>query len=155
MAGFESHWNGIDLVCEYPGKNRTTAVMHAYILLSQLILARDHSYLNDIFNAAIRNAKIELLTTIAGEWDDLGEALGLPHHLIQVIKADHPHDVRLCIKKVVNAWFENKWGHPPSWKGLCEALRDPLVERGDVALNIEKKYYDDESDFLRPPPPKG
>ncbi len=92
-----------------------------------------------MFIAAIRNAKIELVTTIAKEWDDLGEALGLPHSLIQIIKADHPSDVRQCMKEVVNAWFENK-GDPPSWKSLCEALRDPLVERNDVALNIEKKY---------------
>ncbi len=92
----------------------------------------------DIFIAAIRNAKKELVT-IAKEWDELGEALGLPHSLIQIIKADHPFDVNQCMKEVVNAWFENK-GNPPSWKGLCEALRDPLVGRIDVALNIEKKY---------------
>ncbi len=94
-----------------------------------------------IFNAAILNVKKELVTTISREWEDLGGVLGLSHPLIQIIKADHPFDVRQCMKEVVNAWFENKGDHPPSWKGLCEALRDPLVGRGDVALNIEKKYY--------------
>ncbi len=95
-----------------------------------------------MFIAAIRNVKEELLvTTIPRAWDDLGEALGLPHPLIQFIKADHPFDVRQCMKEVVNAWFEYKGAHPPSWKGLCEALRNPLVGREDVALNIEKKYY--------------
>ena len=47
--------------------------MQAYVLLSQLIFARDHDYLNDIFNAAILNAKKEL--TNSKEWDDPGGIL--------------------------------------------------------------------------------
>ncbi len=46
----------------------------------------------DIFIAAIRNVKKELVP-ITKEWDDLGEALGLPHFLIRTIETDYPTDV--------------------------------------------------------------
>ncbi len=73
------------------------------------------------------------------EWDDLGGALGLPHHVVVAIKTNNPGNVKQCMKEVVDAWFEEK-GNPPSWNNLCEALRDPLVARKDIASNIEKKY---------------
>ncbi len=87
---------------------------------------------------ARHNVKSELIP-IVNEWDDLGEALGLPDHVVQTIKANNPSNVKRCRKEVVDAWFEEKGNHP-SWNNLCEALRDPLVDRKDVVSNIEKKY---------------
>ena len=86
------------------------------------------------------NVRLELMD-IVEEWDDLGEVLGLPHSEVVAIKADHPLNVRQCLKEMVHQWFEGKGsGPPPSWKSLCEALRHPLVGRKDVASKIEKKY---------------
>lgn len=80
------------------------------------------------------------LKGITKEWDDLAEALGLPDSEIDAIKADNPHDVKQCLKEVVDGWFKLKGSRPPSWIDLCTALRDDLVNRKDIALNIEKSY---------------
>ncbi len=93
-------------------------------------------YFNTV--TARHNVKSELMAVIE-EWDDLGGALGLPHDVVEAIKTNNPSNVKQCMKKVVDAWFEEK-GNPPSWSNLCKALRDPLVDRKDIALNIEKKY---------------
>ena len=79
------------------------------------------------------------LIDISKEWDDLGEALGIAHSEIEKIQANNPKDIKQCLKEVVDLWFKLK-GNPPSWKSLCEALRDPLVGRKDVALAIEKTW---------------
>ncbi len=79
------------------------------------------------------------LITVVNEWADLGGALGLPRYLVVTIKTNNPNNVKQCVSEVVDAWFEKK-GNPPSWNNLCKALRDPLVARKDIALNIEKKY---------------
>ena len=80
------------------------------------------------------------LQGITKEWDDLAEAFGLPDSDIDAIKTDNPSDVRQCLKEIVDRWFKGKGSELPSWTSLCTALRDPLVNRKDIALNIEKQY---------------
>ena len=80
------------------------------------------------------------LLDIVKEWDELGEALGLPHSVIKAIKADNPNNVKQCLKEMVDAWLERKGTQPLSWTNLCKALRDPLVARSDVASSIETQY---------------
>lgn len=78
---------------------------------------------------------------IVGEWDNLGEALGLSHSVIEAIEADNPNNVKQCLKKMVDAWLERKGTQPPSWTNLCKALRDPLVAHEDIASRIERNQY--------------
>ncbi len=81
------------------------------------------------------------LKGIVSEWDDLGEVLGLPPDEIESIKVDCPRDVKECLKKAIKKWLEGKGSdEPPSWKSLCEALKDTLVSRPDVASSIERTY---------------
>ena len=84
-------------------------------------------------NLRVRRA----LGGIVSGWDDLGEVLGLPHQEVKSIKMNHSKDVKECLKEVIEKWLEGKGsGEPPSWKSLCQALRDPLVSRPDVASMI-------------------
>ena len=81
------------------------------------------------------------LQGIVSEWDDLGEVLGLSHDEVKSIRVNYPKDVKECLKEVIGKWLEGKGsGEPPSWKSLCKALRDPLVERKDLASRIEQTY---------------
>ena len=80
------------------------------------------------------------LQGITKEWDDLAEALGLSEPDIDAIKTDNPSDVKQCVKEVVDRWFKGKGSEPPSWASLCAALRDPLVNRKDIASSIEKVH---------------
>ncbi len=86
------------------------------------------------------NVRRALVGIVCG-WDDLGVVLGLSYHEVKSIKLNFPKDVQECLKEVIGKWLEGKGsGEPPSWKGLCKALRDPLVSRPDVASNIEQTY---------------
>ena len=80
------------------------------------------------------------LQGITKEWDDLAEALGLLKSDIDAIKTDNPNNVKQCVKEFVDLWFKEKGSESPSWTNLCTALRDPLVDRKDLAVNIERKY---------------
>ena len=81
------------------------------------------------------------LLGITKEWKDLAEALGLPDSDIDAIKTDHSSDVKQCVKEVVDCWFQRKGqSEPPSWTNLCTALRNPLVDRKDIALRIETEH---------------
>ncbi len=91
-----------------------------------------------IIYTARPNVKSELIP-ITKECDDLGEALGLPIHVVQTIRTNHPGDVRRRMNEVVDRWFEKK-GNPPSWNNLCEALKKPLIDRKDIVSSIETKY---------------
>ena len=62
----------------------------------------------------------------------------MPHSNIEAIKANNPKNVKQCLKEVVNGWLKMKGSEAPSWINLCKALRDPLVKREDVALDIER-----------------
>ncbi len=91
-----------------------------------------------IIYTARPNVKSELIP-ITEEWYDLGEALGLPTHVVKTIRTNHPGNVRRCRNEVVDAWFEKK-GNPPSWNNLCEALKKPLIDLKDIVSSIETKY---------------
>ena len=83
------------------------------------------------------------LKGIVSEWDDLGMVLGLPHDEVKSIGKDYPNNGKKCLKEVIEKWLERKGsqsGEPPSWKSLCKALRDSLVEREDLASTIEQTY---------------
>ena len=79
------------------------------------------------------------LKGVTTEWDDLAEVLGLPYSEVKAIKANNPNDVKQCLKEVVEAWLMKK-GDEPSWTNLCTALKDPLVDRKDIASSIEKQF---------------
>ena len=79
------------------------------------------------------------LKGVTTEWDDLAEVLGLPCPEIDTIRANNPNDVKQCLKKVIEAWLMKK-GDEPSWTNLCTALKDPLVDRKDIASSIEKQF---------------
>ncbi len=79
------------------------------------------------------------LENIVSGWDDLGEVLGLSHDEVESIKVKYPRDVMNCLKEVIAMWLEGRGsGEPPSWKSLCQALRDPLVSCNAVAYSIEQ-----------------
>lgn len=82
----------------------------------------------------------QALCEITKEWDELAEALGLPYEEVEVIRKDNPKDVRRCLREVIDKWFEIQVRPSPSWSALCVALKQPLVNRNDIASRIERKY---------------
>ena len=71
-------------------------------------------------------------------WEDLGIALGLKMSELNVLKRDESAS-KDRMKAVLLAWLQGR-GLAPSWQTLCKALRDKLVERGDIANCIERNF---------------
>ena len=82
-----------------------------------------------------RQAVIDITT----KWELFAAALGFNRVDIVVISKNYSHNVADCLTEVIHGWFRGKGGEV-SWENLCEALRDPTVDRKDLAMEIEKKY---------------
>ena len=80
-------------------------------------------------------------------WEYLGLALGIKVCELNVIKKENA-TLRDRMKAMLLVWLHHG-GKYPTWKTLCEALRDELVERRDIAEKIEqqvvKEYSPDET----------
>ena len=66
---------------------------------------------------------IELLDS-----NDVGE--------LDTIEAEHPSDLNKCCIKMLNLWLKKQ--PTASWNQLIEALRQPGIELGTLASNIEQ-----------------
>ena len=82
------------------------------------------------------NVKTALIG-IVKEWRDLAAALGLSDADAEKIRHDN-NDTDGCMRDLIEQWLQTKGSQPPSWSSLCTALRDPLVNRKDIASNIER-----------------
>ena len=78
------------------------------------------------------------LVEITTEWRCLALALKFPNYQIDMIEADSFNNISKCRERMVDRWFQRD--SDLSWSSLCTALRDPLVERHDIAKTIEQKY---------------
>ncbi len=106
--------------------------------LLQVTLARD--------NVASGLANIQfsvVLPSVVSASPVFGPIAGGSQLTIMGTEVNYPKDVKKCLKEIIRKWLEGKGSGPPSWKSLCEALRHPLIERGDVASKIEKEYVID------------
>ena len=66
---------------------------------------------------------IELL-----DYNDVGE--------LNTIKAEYPSDLNKCCNKMFDLWLKKQ--PTASWEQLIEALRQPGIELGTLASNIEQ-----------------
>ena len=79
------------------------------------------------------------LRKVTHEWYDLGLLLGLEYSTLETIKASN-QSLKECQRSMVIGWLQKKGKSEPSWQGLVKALRDALVDRPDIAKQIEQKY---------------
>ncbi len=79
------------------------------------------------------------LEGIVVKWKTLGLMLQLPYQELKSIDLDYPFDVKKGLTEVIRMWLEGKGsGEPPSWKKLCQALRD--MSFSVMASSIERIY---------------
>ena len=71
-------------------------------------------------------------------WEELGSALGIPSYKLERI-AEENSKVLARQRGMYKAWIDSG---KATWKGLCDALRNFLVNQSIVADRIEKKYLE-------------
>jgi len=87
---------------------------------------------------ALVNALREL-KEVTHEWYELGLILGLEYSTLETIKANN-QTVQERKRTMVASWLQKKDNSSPSWQALVTALRDPLVNRLDIAKQIEQNH---------------
>ncbi len=82
------------------------------------------------------NSVYEKLIEAAGNWFDLGLALGLGHSTLNDIRDDH-HRNKDCLREMLAVRL--KTVPLITYSEICQSLRSPTVNRNDVAEAIEKE----------------
>ena len=76
-----------------------------------------------------------VVNSVAGKWKDLGVQL-LPPEMVDIIAADHPHDVVSCCKCVLKKWRET--ATDATWNQLINVLRSSSVQMDYFAGQLEQ-----------------
>ncbi len=80
---------------------------------------------------------LEELLEVRAKWDDIGLGLGVPPGTLEAIEQDHPNSKRRLME-VLKVWLNTL--PDPSWEGLVQALRRPLVGAETLANILEMKF---------------
>ena len=80
------------------------------------------------------NSVYEKLIEAAGNWFNLGLALGLGHGTLDDIKDDY-HRNKDCLREMIVARLKTG---PLTYFEICQSLSAPTVDRNDVAEAIEE-----------------
>ena len=81
---------------------------------------------------------MDSISPLAGEWFNLGVALGLSYDTLREIEMNYPRDSFRCSAETVIIWLRKSPN--PSWKRLVSALRSPSVGRVDIATMIAAEH---------------
>ena len=103
-----------------------------------------HLLLNMIFIfAGHQQPSLKLLNryvrcSVSMKWHDLGIELLDSDDVgeLNTIEAEHPSDLNKCCTKMFDLWLKKQ--PTASWNQLIEALRQPGIELGTLASNIEQ-----------------
>ena len=99
----------------------------AYIAIARI--GSDRPSLKDLHDHVVNN--------VADKWRDLGLQLVRPdqERMLDIIAADHPHDVVSCCKCILKKWLDTTTD--ATWNELIRALRSPSVQLDFLAGQIE------------------
>ena len=82
----------------------------------------------------------DLLNRVASrardKWDVVGLQLGIEEQQLSTISTEHQDAPIRCYSKVFSLW-KNKADPPYTWRTIVGVLRAPIVEREDLAIEIE------------------
>ncbi len=86
------------------------------------------------------------LVDVCADWENVGLELGLNSGTLDGIKGPFK-DHRDCLRDMLKKWLNTSPG--PSWEGLVQALRSPIVGKVGLASQLEAKFCTQEGG--RPP----
>ena len=82
-----------------------------------------------------------MVNNVAAKWRDLGVQLlrADQEKMLDIIAANHPHDVVSCCKCVLKKWLDTT--NDATWNELIRALRSPSVQLDYEAGQVEQIMY--------------
>ncbi len=80
----------------------------------------------------------ERLNGVRNDWFALGLTFRLKYSALMSIEHQYRSN-KHCLTEMVGQWVEQF--PDPTWPYICECLRSPIVERNDVAEEIEGKVF--------------
>ncbi len=92
---------------------------------------------------------LEVLLEVRAQWNDIGLGLGVPPGTLEAIEQDHPNSKRR-LTEVLKVWLNSL--PDPSWEGLVQALRRPLVGEEVLANKLEMRFCLQKTVVQEPPP---
>ena len=81
----------------------------------------------------------ESLKSASNNWFELGMAFEMERSDLKEIENQYPNNKRRLMEMVGKRLEVTDPEHPMTWPYICKCLRSPLVERNDVAEEIEEK----------------
>ena len=93
-------------------------------------IGNDRPSLEDLYDHVVMK--------VADRWKDLGVKLlrSDQDRMLNIIEANHPHDVVNCCKHLFNKWLDTT--EDATWSMLIKALKSPSVQLDYLAGQLEK-----------------
>ena len=88
---------------------------------------------------SLKDLHDHVVMEVADRWKDLGVQLlrSDQEGILNIIEADHPHDVIKCCKRIFKEWLDTS--EDATWNMLMGALRKPTVQLNYLAGQLKKK----------------
>ena len=79
------------------------------------------------------------LHPVRASWYNIGLQLDIPHTTLDCFKQNYSDQSDL-MREVLKHWLDTITDPPPTWEAVITALRSPIVDKKNIAMQLEAKY---------------
>ena len=96
-------------------------------------------YISCIYPEPSLRALLNELHPVRGSWYNIGLELGIPHTTLDCFKQNYSDQTDL-MREVLKHWLDTAVDLPPTWETVVTALRSLIVNKKNIAAQLESKY---------------
>ena len=82
---------------------------------------------------------LQELHPVCTSWYNIGLLLHIPHTTLDRFKQVYTDPLEL-MREMLKHWLDTTVDPPPTWEAVITALKSPLVNKMNVAAQLESKY---------------
>ena len=82
---------------------------------------------------------LQELHPVCTSWYNIGLLLHIPHTTLDRFKQTYTDPLEL-MREMLKHWLDATTDPPPTWEAVITALKSPLVNKKNVAAQLESKY---------------
>ena len=91
----------------------------------------------------LKDLLTELLTKVAGNWENIGIMLEIEEGRLNRIKADRGNDSASCLREMLQIWL-SRIDPSPTWSAMAETIES--LGKTELARDLRTKYCTDALD---------